>query len=375
MSPEEQKSQQANTKPEAPNNVYEFYDLTGGAPTPAERATLDQKKAGLRDSYLTTGETTSHTIDLSPLSAEAETPDDLLTDDDLLKQERQKLEDEDSGNTRERSNVFIDFVKTKKGKFVLGGTALLATVGAILGTSLANSAQQTAPKPAATAQPNPQHTEPSTEPSVTPAPEVTPAPNTEVIPDALKPLQAETADQFANESLQTRLTYLSWLTRGDIKTYADEYAATSKNPLDQYPSQVSIDNTPQEILTVSGTNIRFAFSQDNVQEALKATMAGLEHGQASDAYPIWSTEIKKSPLLPFSAKMLAAAGFIISSQYSGESSPVQVNASGEQYRNISWTGSGTDIYGKTVSQSGTTRVNFVKYTDYRGEQASIWLRQ
>ncbi len=381
MSPEEQNPKQAEIKPKFPNNVYEFHDSTGGAPTPAERAVLDQKKAEVRDSYLPIDKTASLSVNFLTLPVEAtistENSDDLFTDEELLEQEQQKLENEEMGNNvshSERSHGFIDFIKSRNGKIVLGTAALVATFGAIFGTTLANSAQQTVKAPAATALPQPASSAPVV-PSATSSPEITPAPNTEIIPDGLKAIQAETADQFASEPEHTSLEYMSWLERGDVKPFADEYAAVSKNPIDVYPDRVSIDNTPQEIILIAGTNLRIAYTQENAQESLKTVMASLKHGKASEAYPYFSEAFQKPPFLQYNAQMLAASGAIVTSQAVGETLPVQINNVGEKYRDIAWTSSGKDYLGNAFNRSGTTRYYYVEYTNYKKEQTSTWLQQ
>lgn len=59
MSIEEHPEKQTLTASDIPNNVFEFHDATGGAPTDAERAEADRDRARIRDSY-----TNSDTTDL-----------------------------------------------------------------------------------------------------------------------------------------------------------------------------------------------------------------------------------------------------------------------------------------------------------------------
>lgn len=222
-------------------------------------------------------------------------------------------------------------------------------------------------------------TAPTEKPTTTPAPAETTAPTpeattppVETMPSSLAPLAAESPDAFNSEPKPAQLSYLAWQNR-DIKTYADQYAALTNNPNEKYPDSISINNTPQEILTSNAMSIQHAFSMETADEAKKAVIASLRFGEDSDAYPIWETAIDKEGLnyTPLDAKFFAVTGQIEQSTATG-ASDLQTDLTGERYKDITFTY--TDTTDGSTIKSATVRFYYVEFKDANGQEQAMWLR-
>lgn len=271
------------------------------------------------------------------------------------------------------------FLDKPIGKAAAAGAAVVAAGsivgGVIYGMSNANSAPD--PQTTNSTEPNPSNT-PDILPSETPTPEATPIAEL-VIPEELKPIQAETADQFNNESKAVQLKYLSWLvaqaTNGQgIQVYAQEFQAKSQQSYDVYPESVSIDNTPQEASTILTYNDRIMWSQPTGLDAQKAMIAVLEGGESSPDYAVLMSRIQPDQpnYIALTARQLAASANAVGSEITS-SSDLQTDANGRTYRTTTWTVTQADGNGVSQTLTGNGIQYYYEYVDYNNVKTSTWL--
>jgi hypothetical protein len=105
-----------------------------------------------------------------------------------------------------------------------------------------------------------QPAEPTTPVEVTPSNEPEqPAEKDYVKPELIEEYDAMELSEFQRLPIEKRLEYTAWYFQ-DAREYAAVYYEESKDPADIYPDEISINNTPEEIMSILTTQQRMVFS-------------------------------------------------------------------------------------------------------------------
>lgn len=143
------------------------------------------------------------------------------------------------------------------------------------------------PTPTVTRTPTPT-VEPTHKPTPTPtAAEITHIPTNNEQPEAIKQYEAMSLDEFMTLPISQRLTYASWVER-DIHTTANLWYDNTKNIRDLYPQTISLDNTPDEISTITGYRHRLAITLAKPDGSIDLDRA-LKYNATSELLPKDST--------------------------------------------------------------------------------------
>lgn len=259
-------------------------------------------------------------------------------------------------------------------RFILG---LVATgVGVVTAVSLwnifGNQKADVGPTPVDTPRSEPT-------PTVTESPSPSPTQTVEQMFDAgpapegiIKTLESPstTAEQFNAASKQDQLKWLSWKTNNNIKAYAAEFSAASNNQNDIYPSDISINSSPQNAMTDAIYKERVAGAMDNALDAHKALIASLPDGMSDGGYATRLAAAHIDSYIPFTPNQETAVSVMPTID---SSTDILTDSSGRQYRQVVATISGPD--GNGIQQTVTLKYNlfFYTYTDYQGNKQSTWL--
>lgn len=181
-----------------------------------------------------------------------------------------------------------------KNKLIAGGAGaalLLAGVGIAVGASSNNGEKPPeATSSSAPATPTPEATE---TPTATPTPEAPAVPEnydfglTEADVAGLLSADFNTVN---NMTLQEKAVLALYYAQ-DLPEFADQWHSVSKNPLDVMPATINVDNTPEEIMTVTTMSVRQAMTLTDSdgffldkEASDKLIAASLINGSLSQAY-------------------------------------------------------------------------------------------
>lgn len=180
------------------------------------------------------------------------------------------------------------------------------------------------------------------------------------------------ADQFDEAPKADQLKWLSWKINNKYAAYAAQFYAESQNPNDVYPSSVSIDNTPQQAMTIAMYAQRMADSMPNALDAQKALIASLPDGQKDGGYTsgLKAIGLDSGRYIQVTPKQETPSSLMPTVD---STSGIMTDAAGRKYQQVETTVSGTD--GNGIQQSEALKYNlfFYTFTDFKGNTVSIWL--
>jgi len=298
--------------------------------------------------------------------------------DNTSLEEATKLTDESGEPLLKTPDTAADLLpkKSRKGLFIglssvaVGAAGVIVAVNSIFGGPASAPNEVPKDEPVATAPSNPIET---SKPVATVAPvEAAPLLNNDPVPADLQPLMPYNAEQLSLETSDTKLKYLSYATR-NVKPFAEEFEKVSGSPLDKYPTEpLSIDSTPQDIITAQSYIISQAYTQPTIEEGEKLLAASFIDGVNSPTYQLWKQKLEALPNYPFTVKGLANTGVFTSPKFVS-STGIQQRPDGAQYQDITWVENHTDLYGNPVTVDGTSRYYYEEFTNYKGEPEVAWI--
>ncbi|WP_285117269.1 hypothetical protein [Leifsonia sp. fls2-241-R2A-40a] len=235
----------------------------------------------------------------------------------------------------------------------------------LLGLTVAGCASQSEPKPTPLA----------THHTATATPTAPSAPSTEdtaadttpklgVLPDAMKKYQAESLDDFASEDEPTRLAYWAALFGGmdNIRDFADDAYRVSQDPRDKLPATITVNSSPQEILTVTAVGERLPFALSGTDRQ-KAAMAILEHSRGSNRWDVLDAALKADPE-GMTGGSVAYQSIVTNADLISATDPATLPGVTQVYRDITLKG--------TNGQPTTTRC-FYHDVQYNGQTFGWWV--
>jgi hypothetical protein len=177
------------------------------------------------------------------------------------------------------------------------------------------------------------------------------------------------------QSESDRFRYLSYVNR-NVKQIASEWQATTGRPSDAYPTApLSIDSSPQDILTSADYDIRLSLLQHTAKDGGKRVLACATFlGDQSGTYLAWSKAIDALTGYPLTVRGAASLNAAPAATVVN-ASPVQTAPLGDKFRVIGWTAAYTDLAGNDKTITGTDKFVFVEFTDYLNRPATAWLKE
>lgn len=148
-----------------------------------------------------------------------------------------------------------------------------------------------------------------------------------------------------------------------MNQYASDWYEATLDPSDKLPAAVSIDSTPQEILTLRAFELRYVFTLEG-QDREKALVAIQENGQNSDAFPIWENFSQQLP-----------------NALTGKTGQKVFINQGALKTESAQSSDGLQIYGPSATQiihtqSGSATFYYEKYKNpLTGQNESTWLQR